>query len=86
MKFNQAYFFHVYVLVNGGQFDPQTAQVREQVFRRELPLALKAIRYGDRSLFETFPTLIHSPIVIFFQLFPCSTKELWGTFFDFTIE
>ncbi|QDP41916.1 staygreen family protein [Radiobacillus deserti] len=74
------YFLYVYVLINGGQFDNETARIREQIFRRELPLALEAIRYGDNHLFNTTPYLDNAPILIFFQSFPYSAKEVWGTF------
>lgn len=35
----------VYVYV--GQFGPVITGIRDMIFRRELPLALEAIRYGD---------------------------------------
>lgn len=46
-------FLHVYVYVD-GQFEPRVSAVRNAVFRRELPLALEAIRYGDRNFCSTF--------------------------------
>lgn len=60
--------------------DAQPA-VRNAVFRRELPLALEAIRYGDRRFFATHPELDNAAIWIYFD----STNpeynrfENWGT-------
>ena len=43
-------FLYVYVYVD-GKFGPVVSAVRDKIFRRELPLALEAIRYGDRKFF-----------------------------------
>lgn len=73
-------FLYVYVYVN-GQFDPAVSAVRNAIFRRELPLALEAIRYGDRKFFIAHPDLDNAPIWIHFD----STNpeynrfEYWGT-------
>lgn len=71
---------YVYVYVD-GQFGPMVSAVRNAVFRRELPLALEAIRYGDRNFFAVHSDLDNSPIWIHFD----STNpeynrlEYWGT-------
>lgn len=73
-------FLYVYVYVD-GQFDPAVSAVRNAIFRRELPLALEAIRYGDRIFFVAHPDLDNAPIWIHFD----STNpeynrfENWGT-------
>lgn len=73
-------FLYVYVYVD-GQFDPEVSAVRNRIFRRELPLALEAIRYGDRKFFVAHPDLDNAPIWIHFD----STNpwynrlENWGT-------
>ncbi len=73
-------FLYVYVYVD-GQFGPAVSAVRNAVFRRELPLALEAIRYGDRRFFSVHSELDNSPIFIHFD----STNpyynriENWGT-------
>lgn len=73
-------FLYVYVLVD-GQFGSAFAAVRNAIFRRELPLALEAIRYGDRRFFVAHPDLDNAPIWIHFD----STNpeynrfECWGT-------
>ncbi|GIM30275.1 hypothetical protein CPJCM30710_29410 [Clostridium polyendosporum] len=70
-------FLYVYVYVD-GQFGPA---IRNAIFRRELPLALEAIRYGDRRFFIAHPELDNVPIWIHFD----STNpyynrlENWGT-------
>ncbi|WMJ18206.1 staygreen family protein [Geobacillus proteiniphilus] len=39
---------------------------RKQVFEKELPLALEAIRYGDQHFFRHFPSCDFSPIFVHF--------------------
>lgn len=73
-------FLYVYVYVD-GQFGPAVSAVRNAIFRRELPLALEAIRYGDRRFFVARPDLDNAPIWIHFD----STNpeynrfECWGS-------
>jgi hypothetical protein len=73
-------FLYVYIYVD-GQFGPLVSAVRNEIFRRELPLALEAIRYGDRRFFAAHPELDNAPIWIHFD----STNpeynrfENWGT-------
>ena len=45
-------YYNVYVYIDNGEHDLSSAMRRNEVFRRELPLALTAIRYGDRFLFK----------------------------------
>ena len=59
---NLPYLF-VYVYVDGQL--GMTA-IRNMIFRRELPLALEAIRYGDREFFEFHTELGEAPIWIYF--------------------
>ncbi len=71
------YVLHVYCEVSRGF---GTRRFREAIFRRELPLVLEAIRYGDRELFENEPELDSSQVLIHF----CAKKpkddfvENWG--------
>lgn len=73
-------FLYVYVYVD-GQFGPAVSAVRNAIFRRELPLALEAIRYGDRRFFAAHPEFDNAPVWIHFD----STNpeynrfENWGT-------
>jgi hypothetical protein len=55
------------VYVSGGEFDEKTAKVRFMMFQKELDLALKAIIYGDQTLFTYFPWLLDAPIYIQFD-------------------
>lgn len=41
--------------------------MREKIFKREMPLILEAIRYGDSNLFEKNPELDKSTIILHFQ-------------------
>lgn len=73
------YILAVYLYVDGrGEVN---TSIRNAVFRRELPLALQAIRYGDREFFSTHPSLDFAPIIVhFISRFPEYNKvENWGT-------
>jgi len=63
---NEFLFLYVYVYVD-GQFGQAVAAVRNAIFRRELPLALEAIRYGDKRFFYAHPYLDYRPIWIYFD-------------------
>ncbi|MBN1161861.1 MAG: staygreen family protein [Dehalococcoidales bacterium] len=73
-----------YCHVSGG-FIWGPAKFRYNIFKSELPLALEAIRYGDRVLFEHNPDLDKTPILIHFH----STNnrfnkvENWGTLLEY---
>lgn len=58
-------YLYVYVYVD-DQLDPAISAIREEIFRRELPLALEAIRYGDRYLFKSYPYLDNACIWVCF--------------------
>lgn len=75
------YCFCVYVHIDEGQFDEQIAAKRNEIFVRELPLALSAIKYGDRLLFKVYPYLAQAPVIIHFasSYAPFSRKENWGS-------
>jgi len=57
---------HVYCHVCGGVVFG-TASLRESIFRRELPLILEAIRYGDQELFVSDSKLDQAGIFVHFQ-------------------
>lgn len=40
--------------------------VREAIFKREIPVALQAIRFGDKELFLAYPELENTPVYIQF--------------------
>jgi len=57
---------HVHCHVSGGlALGP--ARFRLTIFKRELPLVLEALRYGDRELFEARPRLDQAPILVHFH-------------------
>lgn len=71
----------LYVYVYVGQFGPVITAIRDTIFRRELPLALEAIMYGDSEFFMEYPQLDNAPIRIYFDTpSPDYNKfEYWGT-------
>jgi hypothetical protein len=80
------YLFCVYLYIDGQ--NPMNTAIRDMVFRRELPLALETIRYGDRSFFTAHPKLDYSRIIVHFM----STNhrynkiEDWGNFSDYKVN
>ena len=79
-------YYNAYVIVNKQNQDFETAMRRYEVFRRELPLALTAIRYGDRLLFERYPVLDNALIIMnFMSTYPQLYKqEVFGTFSSYS--
>lgn len=79
-------YYNAYVMVNKEGQDFNTAMRRYEVFRRELPLALTAIRYGDRFLFDVYPALDNGLIIVnFISTYPQLYKqEIFGTFSSFS--
>ena len=75
-------YYNVYLYIDRGEHDLNTAARRDEIFRRELSLALAAIRYGDRVLFDLYPNLDYALIsVIFMSTYPqFARQENWGTF------
>ncbi len=83
---NNSYEYNVYLYVD-GQFSPEIKAIRESIFRRELPLALEAIRYGDSRFFEANTQLDYVPIIVYFLStdLAFNKAENWGTFSDYVI-
>jgi hypothetical protein len=77
--------FRVYCHVSGG-FVFGAASWRYNIFQRELPLVLEAIRYGDRTLFEQNPKLEDAAIVIHFQSSNSrfDKVENWGAMLEYS--
>ena len=76
---NDLLFLHVYCHISGGLIFG-SASLRESIFRRELPLVLEAIRYGDNELFANDLRLDRSEIIVHFNK-PKSKDckiESWG--------
>lgn len=53
------------VLVD-GQGIQGNANIRNKIFLKEMPTALQALRQADRFLFEKFPNLDNTPVLIHF--------------------
>lgn len=75
---------HVYCHVSGGLVFG-TAGWRDAIFRRELPLVLEALRFGDSQLFEAHPALDSAPIRVHFQASRARYRrsEVWGAPADY---
>ncbi|AOV07515.1 staygreen family protein [Sporosarcina ureilytica] len=80
-------YYNVYLFIDNKEHDLKAAISRNEIFRRELPLALTAIRYGDRFLFDLYPTLDQVVIIVnFMSTYPQLFKqECWGTFSNFSL-
>jgi len=80
---NPSLFLYVYIYV--GNFSTIMNAIRNTIFRRELPLALEAIIYGDSEFFIAHPQLDNAPIWIYFDSTdPTYNRfEYWGTPMDY---
>ena len=78
---------HVYCHVSGG-FVLGSASLRDRIFRHELPLALEALRYGDRALFAAHPQLDNASILVHFEstVPRYDVTERWGVPADYRHE
>lgn len=78
--------FNVYVEV-GGPYKEEIVAKRASVFQRELPLALIAMRYGDRHFFSAYPQVDRCPILVHFRsTYPQYHRiENWGTFSNYKV-
>ena len=77
---------HVHCHVSGGLvLGP--ARMRDAIFRRELPLALEALCFGDRGLYARRPDLATAPIMVHFHATQprLNRTEPWGTPVDYGI-
>ncbi|QGU94406.1 hypothetical protein GOM49_04165 [Clostridium bovifaecis] len=87
VKYDNKYYFYVYLYIDGGEFGEVKSAIRDKIFRKELPLALEAIRYGDRELFNVHLKLKIAPIIVFFNSYiPKYNKvNMWGIFKEYDI-
>ncbi|MBU3161509.1 staygreen family protein [Clostridium frigoris] len=83
---NNEYALMVNVMVDKEK-NPIMSAVRNSIFIKELPLALSAIRYGDREFFRENPSLDKAPIYVKFNsVYPMFNRlELWGTPKDYKL-
>lgn len=82
----KTYQYTVYLDVDGLTGAGLIA-IRNYIFRRELPMALEAIRYGDQAFFAVNPELDYVPIIIFFLSKDenYNKVEYWGNFSNYRI-
>lgn len=59
-------YLYVYVYLD-DMSGSETAKQRDEIFRRELPLALEAIVYGDKDFFSEHPGLDYAQIWVHFD-------------------
>lgn len=80
--YGNSLYYNVYLYIDQGEYNQDEAAKRAEIFNRELPLALKAIHYGDRFLFNAYPHSNHAAIIVnFISAYPQFAKqENWGTF------
>ena len=81
--YEELIYLYVYVYVGG--YEKVIIDIRDAIFRRELPLALEAIFYGDSKLFDAHPKLNNYPIWIYFDSTDPNYNrfEFWGTPMDY---
>jgi hypothetical protein len=81
---NNEYALMVNVMVDKEKNRVMSA-IRNSIFVKELPLALQALRYGDREFFRENASLDKAPIYIKFNsVYPMFNRlELWGTPSDY---
>lgn len=83
--------FYVYVHMDKQSvwecIDNSKGSYREEIFRRELPLALQAIRFGDRQFFNQHPEMNLYPIIVYFLYNnpELNKAEHWGIFADYAV-
>ena len=84
MKEGDGLAFRVYCHVSGG-FVFGRAKWRYNIFRSELPLALEAFRYSDKTIFELNPALDNTPVLIHFKSTDSRFDKVedWGTMADY---
>lgn len=78
------YYFYVYLRLDGEDGTKATKR-RNEIFVRELPTALKAIKYGDPYLFTAYPQFNNAPIYVHFQSQDLNYNriEYYNTFNDY---
>jgi hypothetical protein len=76
--------FKVYCHVSGG-FTFGTAKWRNAIFHSELPLVMEAFRYGDRTIYDTYPNLDKTQVKIYFHSpnIRYNKVEAWGVMADY---
>ncbi|XP_058105600.1 protein STAY-GREEN homolog, chloroplastic-like [Magnolia sinica] len=80
---------HVHCHISGQHFFLDLiANLRRNIFRKELPVVLKAIAHGDGHLFRNYPELKETPVWVYFHsnLAEYNQVECWGPLKDAASE
>ena len=82
--YNGISFLYLYVCID-GEVENANPEIRNEIFRREMPLAIEAIRHGDNLFFSDNVILDQSQIWIqFYSKDPVYNKfEYWGVPMDY---
>lgn len=67
------------VLIDGDGISTGNTQVRDTIFKREMPLALQAIYHADQQFFASHPELRETPVFIHFT----STQPSYNKLYNF---
>jgi len=70
--------FYGTVLIN-DEGEDRNLEIRNEIFLRELPLAMEALKEADRAFFEQHPMTLDLPVCVWFQ----STEEKYNKFYNF---
>lgn len=84
-KVNGEMCLHVHCFVSGPNLLLElAAELRYQIFSKELPLVLKAVLHGDSALFTEHPELLDSLVRVYFHssLQKYNKMECWGPLRD----
>ena len=78
------YYLKVKLEVDNGESLVKVI-LRNKIFRDELPLALKAIVYGDRLMIENNKFLYYSHVIVYFKskIEKYNSIEEWGVLGDY---
>ncbi|MGM9926376.1 MAG: staygreen family protein [Bacillus sp. (in: firmicutes)] len=72
------YILQGFVYVTGGEFSEEMANVRYNIFKREMETALKSIMFADQTFFLQYPFLLDAPIYIhFYSTLPLYNQVLY---------
>ena len=80
-RFQNGYALYGLVQVDALEGKKAISAVRYKIFQQEMPLALEAIRFGDRKFFDTHPSLGNAPIwIVFASRYPeYNEVQYWNT-------
>lgn len=81
------YILKIHIEVDGGTGLTQTVN-RDKIFREKLPLALKAIVYGDRKFLNEQQMLMEAPVIVNFKsaIPEYNKEENWGMLKQYSYE